>query len=176
MDLSLLQRSDKNDNIETDTQSQVLHKRPKLSFSVASLLASAARPRSPLLPPEEQTDNDVKDNNNEEEDGGIDSDDESEVSVDSHGDEAGLYNSRLNDSSDLDQDLSAPSPTSPGGPVSPPRSDVPHPRLAMPTPLVGGRLTLPGLLGQLPGMPPPWVAKHSATGATGSQPSSLQVR
>lgn len=153
MDLSLLQRSDKNDNIENDTQSQVLHKRPKLSFSVASLLASAVRPRSPLLRPEEQNDIDVKDNN-EEEEAGIDSDDESEVSVDSHGDDTALYNSRLNDSSDLDQDLSAPSPTSPGGPVSPPRSDVPHPRLAMPTPLVGGRLNLPGLFGQLPGMPP----------------------
>ena len=101
MDLSLLQRSDKNDNIETDTQSQVMHKRPKLSFSVASLLASAARPQSPLLHPEEPNDNEVKDNN-EEEEPGIDSDDESEVSVDSHGDDndAALYNSRLNDSSD----------------------------------------------------------------------------
>ena len=171
MDLSLLQRSDKNDNIEPDTQSQVLHKRPKLSFSVASLLASAARPRSPLLPPEETTDNDVKDNNNEEEEGGIDSDDESEVSVDSHGDDTGLYNSRLNDSSDLDQDLSAPSPTSPGGPVSPPRSDVPPPRLAMPTPLVGGRLTLPGLLGQLPGMPPPGWPNILPPGLQGLNPA-----
>ena len=48
------------------------------------------------------------------------------------------------------------------GAVSPPRSDGaappvsgPHPRLAMPAPLaVGGRLTLPGLLGQIP--PPGW--------------------
>ena len=170
MDLSLLQRSDKNDNIENDTQSQVLHKRPKLSFSVASLLASAARPRSPLLRPEEQNDNDVKDNN-EEEEAGIDSDDESEVSVDSHGDDTALYNSRLNDSSDLDQDLSAPSPTSPGGPVSPPRSDIPNPRLAMPTPLLGGRLTLPGLLGQLPGMPPPGWPNILPPGLQGLNPA-----
>ena len=49
---------------------------------------------------------------------------------------------------------------SPHGAVSPPRSEdtTPpglHPRLAMPTPLAGGRLTLPGLLGQLPGQVPP---------------------
>ena len=42
-----------------------------------------------------------------------DSEDESEVSVDSHGEEeAGPgYSARLNDSSDIDQDLSASSPT-----------------------------------------------------------------
>ena len=169
MDLSLLQRSDNNDNIENDTQSQVLHKRPKLSFSVASLLASAARPRSPVLHQEEPNDIEVKDN--EEEEAGLDSDDESEVSVDSHGDDTALYNSRLNDSSDIDQDLSASSPTSPGRPVSPPRSDVPHPRLAMPTPLVGGRLSLPGLLGQLPGMPPPGWPNLLPPGLSGLNPA-----
>ena len=43
----------------------------------------------------------------------------------------------------------------PRGEGAPPPSSGPHPRLAMPAPLaVGGRLTLPGLLGQLP--PPGW--------------------
>ena len=68
-----------------------------------------------------------------------------------------LYsNSRLNDSSDLDGDSSTHRSTSSplsssdasNRPVSPPRSSegLPgHPRLAMPTPLLGGRAGFPGL-------------------------------
>merc|ERR1712223_2158915 len=80
-------------------------------------------------------------------------------SVDSHGEEeAGMLysNSRLNDSSDLDGDSSTHRSTSSplsssdasNRPVSPPRSSegLPgHPRLAMSTPLLGGRAGFPGL-------------------------------
>ena len=91
----------------------------------------------------------------EEEDEQEMSDEESDVSVDSHGEEeAGmLYSSRLNDSSDLEGEThrSTSSPLSSSDanrPVSPPRSSEglsPHPRLAMPTPLLGGRGGFPGL-------------------------------
>lgn len=148
MDLTLLQRQSDNNNEteegETVQSTAVLHKRPKLSFSVASLLASAAgrvsdSPDPQPAPAEEEEVTEA---------GEECSDDESEVSVDSHGEEeAGpLYTSRLNDSSDLEGD--------PGysRPVSPPRSDCgPAGRLAVPAP----RLGLPGLLTQLPGLPPP---------------------
>jgi len=170
MDLSILQRSLNKENLDSDTPSLV---RPKLSFSVASLLASAVRSASPRVSQVAEADSEepLGSHEAEDEDEEInpeDSDAESEVSVDSHGDHDDTNHgysslSRLNDSSDIDQDLSASSPTSPvSGAVSPPRSagglpsvSGPHPRLAMPTPLaVGGRLTLPGLLGQLP--PPGW--------------------
>merc|ERR1712209_241952 len=95
----------------------------------------------------------------EEEDEQDMTDEESDVSVDSHGEEeAGMLysNSRLNDSSDLDGDSSTHRSTSSplsssdasNRPVSPPRSSegLPgHPRLAMPTPLLGGRAGFPGL-------------------------------
>ena len=107
MDLSILQRSLNKENIDSETQSLV---RPKLSFSVASLLASAARSNSPRTNVTEESHED------DDEIAGDESDVESDVSVDSHGDDdtgAALYNSRLNDSSDVDpdQDLSASSPT-----------------------------------------------------------------
>ena len=46
MDLSILQRSLNKENLDSDTPSMV---RPKLSFSVASLLASAVRSASPRV-------------------------------------------------------------------------------------------------------------------------------
>ena len=109
MDLSILQRSLNKENIDSETQSLV---RPKLSFSVASLLASAARSNSPRTNVTEES----HDNEDDDEIAGDESDVESDVSVDSHGDDdtgAALYSSRLNDSSDVDpdQDLSASSPT-----------------------------------------------------------------
>ena len=142
MDLSLLQRTAAMREEEEEIQSQ-LSKRPKLSFSVASLLASAARPRSPEDERREEEE-EMKD----EEEQGLESDEESDVSVDSHGEEeAGLlYNSRLNDSSEM-EGADPCSPLSPR-PVSPPRSEAPqapHPRLAMPTPLLGRGF---------PGLPP----------------------
>ena len=111
MDLSILQRSLNKENIESEALAPPSLVRPKLSFSVASLLASAARSSSPRVEAEEET---VDKEEEEEEDvNPEDSEDESEVSVDSHGEEeAGPgYSARLNDSSDIDQDLSASSPT-----------------------------------------------------------------
>lgn len=159
MDLSLLQRKEEEQNMEDTLRS--LQKRPKLSFSVASLLSSAAsrpdspvRPKEPSFPPNEEVDILGKD---VDEDIGVDSDDESELSVDSHGDEDvdRSFNSSvlLNDSSDFDAD---------NNPVSPPRSDNTslspnnHPRLAMPTPLLGGRLNLPPQMYPGLNMPPGW--------------------
>ena len=112
MDLSILQRSLNKENIESEGAGLAPPSlvRPKLSFSVASLLASAARSSSPRVEAEDDKD----DKEEEEEDvNPEDSEDESEVSVDSHGEEeAGPgYSARLNDSSDIDQDLSASSPT-----------------------------------------------------------------
>ena len=107
MDLSILQRSlNKENMIDTDSPSLT---RPKLSFSVASLLASAASARS-----SSPRNNELGERQEEEEDvNPEESDEESDVSVDSHGDEdpSGGYSSRLNDSSDIDQDLSVSSPT-----------------------------------------------------------------
>ena len=120
MDLSILQRSLNKENLDSDTPSLV---RPKLSFSVASLLASAVRSASPRVPQAAETDSEEPLGSHEaepeEEDEEInpeDSDAESEVSVDSHGDHDDTNHgysslSRLNDSSDIDQDLSASSPT-----------------------------------------------------------------
>ena len=114
MDLSILQRSLNKENIESDGAGLAPPSlvRPKLSFSVASLLASAARSSSPRVEAEEE-DKDDKEEEEEEDVNPEDSEDESEVSVDSHGEEeAGPgYSARLNDSSDIDQDLSASSPT-----------------------------------------------------------------
>ena len=113
MDLSILQRSLNKENIESEGAGLAPPSlvRPKLSFSVASLLASAARSSSPRVEAEEETGD--KEEEEEEDVNPEDSEDESEVSVDSHGEEeAGPgYSARLNDSSDIDQDLSASSPT-----------------------------------------------------------------
>ena len=110
MDLSILQRSLNKENIDSESQSLV---RPKLSFSVASLLASAANRSSSPRNNDISEENHENDNEEEDEINPEDSDDESDVSVDSHGedDNTAAYNSRLNDSSDIDQDLSASSPT-----------------------------------------------------------------
>ena len=118
MDLSILQRSLNKENLDSDTPSLV---RPKLSFSVASLLASAVRSASPRVSQVAEADSEepLGSHEAEEEDEEInpeDSDAESEVSVDSHGDHDDTNHgysslSRLNDSSDIDQDLSASSPT-----------------------------------------------------------------
>ena len=112
MDLSILQRSLNKENIESEALAPPSLVRPKLSFSVASLLASAARSSSPRVEAEEET-VDKEEEEEEEDVNPEDSEDESEVSVDSHGEEeAGPgYSARLNDSSDIDQDLSASSPT-----------------------------------------------------------------
>ena len=113
MDLSILQRSLNKENIESDGAGLAPPSlvRPKLSFSVASLLASAARSSSPRVEAEEETGD--KEEEEEEDVNPEDSEDESEVSVDSHGEEetGPGYSARLNDSSDIDQDLSASSPT-----------------------------------------------------------------
>ena len=111
MDLSILQRSLNKENI-IDTESPSLT-RPKLSFSVASLLASAARSSSPRDKEIVQTSEELRDNEEEDDINPEESDEESDVSVDSHGDEdpSAGYSSRLNDSSDIDQDLSVSSPT-----------------------------------------------------------------
>ena len=161
MDLSLLQRTTAAMREEEEEAASQLSKRPKLSnFSVASLLASAQRPRSPDHRAEEvetrRREEEDEDMVKEEDDEQEMSDEESDVSVDSHGEEeAGgmLYSSRLNDSSDLEGEThrSTSSPLSSSDanrPVSPPRSSEglsPHPRLAMPTPLLGGRGGFPGL-------------------------------
>ena len=110
MDLSILQRSLNKENI-IDTDSPSLT-RPKLSFSVASLLASAASARS-SSPSRNNDLVEAREEEEEEEANPEESDEESDVSVDSHGDEdpSGGYSSRLNDSSDIDQDLSVSSPT-----------------------------------------------------------------
>ena len=118
MDLSILQRSLNKENLDSDTPSLV---RPKLSFSVASLLASAVRSASPRVSQVAEADSEepLGSHEAEDEDEEInpeDSDAESEVSVDSHGDHDDTNHgysslSRLNDSSDIDQDLSASSPT-----------------------------------------------------------------
>ena len=162
MDLSMLQRAAVMREEEEDTPSQIT-KRPKLSnFSVASLLASAQRPRSPRENVERREEEEVRD----EEEPGVESDEESDVSVDSHGEDEEeaaslLYNSRLNDSSDLEGEAPRLTSSPDHRPVSPPRSSegVPHPRLAMPTPLLGGR-AFPGLPPGVhlpPGMfPPGW--------------------
>merc|ERR1712155_379796 len=98
---------------EQEVASHLTSKRPKLSnFSVASLLASAQRPRSPDRAPEEV---ETRSRAEEEEDEQEMTDEESDVSVDSHGEEeAGMLysNSRLNDSSDLDGDSSTHRSTS----------------------------------------------------------------
>ena len=111
MDLSILQRSLNKENI-IDTDSPSLT-RPKLSFSVASLLASAASARSSSPSRNNQDLVEAREEEEEEEANPEESDEESDVSVDSHGDEdpSGGYSSRLNDSSDIDQDLSVSSPT-----------------------------------------------------------------
>jgi len=111
---------------------------------------------------ERREEEEVKD----EEEPGVESDEESDVSVDSHGEDEEeaaslLYNSRLNDSSDLEGEAPRLTSSPDHRPVSPPRSSegVPHPRLAMPTPLLGGR-AFPGLPPGVhlpPGMfPPGW--------------------
>jgi len=142
--------------------SQIIDRRPKLSFSIASMLASGGARAQHTSPPPPMEVTASQDND------ASDSEAESDVSVDSHGDEevasggdtSAEWNSRLNDSSDLDRDkdsgLCSPNQTS-GGPVSPPRSE--GPRLAMPTPLLaGGRIPLPGLPPHLPGLlPPGWA-------------------
>ena len=113
VNISILQRSLNKENI-IDTESPSLT-RPKLSFSVASLLASAASARSSSPRNNEIVERqELRDNQEEEDDvNPEESDEESDVSVDSHGDEdpSGGYSSRLNDSSDIDQDLSVSSPT-----------------------------------------------------------------
>ena len=72
MDLSILQRSLNKENIDSDSQNLV---RPKLSFSVASLLASAARTNAP------RTNDNCEDRENDEEEdiNPEDSDNESDV-------------------------------------------------------------------------------------------------
>ena len=155
----MLQRTTAAMREEEEEAASQLSKRPKLSnFSVASLLASAQRPRSPdpradetRRRREEEEEELVKEEEEEQEM----SDEESDVSVDSHGDEESgmLYSSRLNDSSDVEGETqrSTSSPNSDANrPVSPPRSSEglsppTHPRLAMPTPLLGGRGGFPGL-------------------------------
>jgi hypothetical protein len=148
MDLTLLPRPGDGDQ-EGLAQ---LSRRPKLSnFSVASLLASARRAPSPERREEKEEEEEEEEGREEEE-----SEAESDVSVDSPGEEEATHHPRL---------------ISPPGAVSPPRGeepgeeDAPHPRLAVPTPLLGGRAPFPGLPPgvHLPhglGFPPGWPLLH----------------
>ena len=134
MDLSVVHRSSSDDQL-TDT-------RPKFSFSVASLLASRGiqlQPSSLITSlKDEQEEQDEQDEQYEDSDISVD-DDQEECDEQ---DEQDALERRLEESN-------SPRGHSPGG-ASPPR-------LAMPTPLLGGRLPIPlpphlqGL-----GLPPGW--------------------
>ena len=80
------------------------------NFTVSAASARSSSPRNNEIVERQE----LRDNQEEEDDvNPEESDEESDVSVDSHGDEdpSGGYSSRLNDSSDIDQDLSVSSPT-----------------------------------------------------------------
>ena len=153
MDLSLVRRTEDLScgPEEGDSHSQLFNKRPRLSFSVASLLSQSSKDAPSPSPPSPSSPQPPA----EGEDG--ESEAESDVSVDSHGDENGDWGNRLNDSSERESGLGSPggqSLTAPDPAVSPPRSE--EPKLAMPTPLLaGGRLPIPGLPHPIPSLLPP---------------------
>ena len=138
MDLSVVHKRS-----EVPDPQDTLTDRPKFSFSVASLLASRGirlptTPSPPSSPPP------------------LDEEEESDISVE---DDDPLQ-TRLEEGDDASPRGYAP--RSPGS--YPPREESPEgrgaspPRLAMPTPLLGGRFPLPpGLQGlQGLGLPPGW--------------------
>lgn len=116
--------------VQRSSEENLTDTRPKFSFSVASLLASRGIQLRPPSPPTSLKDE--QEEQDEEQDEQYDEQD-SDISVDDEQDEQDALERRL----------------SPGG-ASPPR-------LAMPTPLLGGRLPIPlpphlqGL-----GLPPGW--------------------
>jgi len=147
MDLSILRRAE--DRLNLDSQTNIIDKRPKLSYSIASLLESVQRSASPTravsLDHQEVEDNDIVDNDN------VESDAESDLSVDSHGEDEDNFARRLDD------EANTPEPSS-----SPKVFDSEHPRLAMPTPLIRGGLPMLGLPPHLHGLLPPRWPNFSA--------------
>ena len=127
MDLSVVQRS---------TEENLTDTRPKFSFSVASLLASRGIQLRPPSPPTSLKDEQEEQEEQEEEQDEQYDEQDSDISVDDEQDEQ-------------DQQDALERRLSPGG-ASPPR-------LAMPTPLPGGRfpIPLPPHLQGL-GLPPGW--------------------
>lgn len=150
MDLSILRRSE--DRLNLDSQTNIIDKRPKLSYSIASLLESVQRSASPThavsLDHQEAGDNDTGDNEN------VESDAESDLSVDSHGEDEDNIARRLDDEND---ETDAPELSS-----SPKLNDGDHPRLAMPIPLMRGGLPMMGLPPHLQGLLPPRLPNFSA--------------
>jgi len=146
MDLSILRRAE--DRIGLETQTNIIDKRPKLSYSIASLLESVQRSASPSravsLDHQEVDDNDTVNNDN------VESDAESDLSVDSHGEDEDIFARRIDDENDPEAPERSSSPKSPDG-------EYHHPRLAMPTPLLRGGLPMMGLPPHLQGLfPPRW--------------------
>jgi len=137
MDLSVLRRSE--DKLDLDSQTNIMDKRPKLSYSIASLLESVQRSASPTraesLDHQEVGHNDTGDNHNAE------SDAESDLSVDSHGEDE---DNIATDEADAHEHSSSPRCVEDG-----------HPRLAMPIPLIRAGLPLMGLHPHLQGLLPP---------------------
>lgn len=152
MDLSILRRSE--DRLDLNSQTNIIDKRPKLSYSIASLLESVQRSASPSralsLDHQEAEDNDTVNNDN------VESDAESELSVDSHGEDEDSFARRSDDETD---ETDVPEPSSSPKMVD---SDRPHPRLAMPTPLIRGGLPMMGLPPHLQGLLPPRWPNFSA--------------
>ena len=158
MDLSILRRAE--DRLSLDTQTNIIDKRPKkLSYSIASLLESVQRSASPsravsLDHQEETEDNETVNNDN------VESDAESDLSVDSHGEDEDIFARRLDDETDPDAPEPSSSPKFPDG-------EQPHPRLAMPTPLIRGGLPMLGLPPHLQGLLPPRWPNMLPTALTG---------
>lgn len=152
MDLTLLRRSE--DLLDLNSQTNIIDKRPKLSYSIASLLESVQRSASPSravsLDHQEVEDNDTVDNDN------VESDAESDLSVDYHGEDEDSFARRSDDETD---ETDAPEPSSSPKMVD---TDRPHPRLAMPTPLIRGGLPMMGLPPHLQGLLPPRWPNFSA--------------
>ena len=147
MDLSILRvKKDEIISKMVDPETKMIDKRPKLSYSIASLLESVQRSSSPSrsaesLDHQQSGDNDTINNDN------IESDAESDLSVDSHGENEDILVKRLDDEEDESEAPDSPSENL--------RNDAPHPRLTMPTPLMRGALPMIGLPPHLQGLIPP---------------------
>ena len=169
MDLTILRRSE--DRLDLNSQTNIIDKRPKLSYSIASLLESVQRSASPSravsLDHHEADDNDTVDNDN------VESDAESDLSVDSHGEDEDSFARRSDDETDALEPSSSPKLVD---------SDRPHPRLAMPTPLIRGGLPMMGLPPHLQGLLQPRWPNFSALNGlnqalmkSGNAPLSISI-